>query len=109
MKISSLIAALTLDGVDRITISKFVKYHKANRWIWVWFQKYTFEAIGKGKQVGAKAVWERCRWEAPVKSGKSFKCNNNFPAYYARAFSLQHPRYSGFFKKRKIKGLRQAA
>lgn len=84
--------------------SAFEKYHAENPEIYAQFKRFTFEKINRGfTHCGAKAVIERIRWETSASGGDGFKINNNFPAYYARLFMKDFPKYEGFFRLRKSK------
>jgi len=69
------------------------------------FSKFTFEQIAKGfKHYSATGVFERIRWEtdkADSKGGSTFKLNNNYMPFYARAWMKMHPEHDGFFRTRK--------
>lgn len=91
---------------DTISQTEFEQYDAEHPEIWELFKKFTFELIQRGRRHGgAKAVWERLRWDAPVdRNGDEYKCNNNFTAAYARKFMRTFPGRRGFFKLRKAKG-----
>lgn len=85
--------------------SAFQRHHAESPEIYEWFCRFTLEKIHKGaKHVGAKAVWERLRFESPVREdGSPYKLNNNFTAFYARLFMQDHPQYAGIFETRTAK------
>jgi hypothetical protein len=97
--------SLIAQGVPADTVDVFLAHNEANPEIGLAFKKFAFEAIKKGKRIGAKAIMERVRWEAEVEGGKDWKCNNNFTAYYARLFVICFPQYSDFFEFRRVTGL----
>ena len=72
--------------------------------VWQLFVKFTKDRIDKGfTNYGAKAIFERIRWETDQASedGKNrFKMGNNFPAFYARRFMKIFPEHEGFFRLR---------
>jgi|SRR6185436_14141485 len=109
MKQQSVIDALTEEGVAQSTIHKFLDWHHDNPQVWHWFERFTLEAIDAGKQLGAKAIFERCRWEAEIKTTCAFKCNNNYAAYLGRVFMIKYPDFHRYFKTRTIRGLKVAA
>jgi len=81
-----------------------IKFHKANPLVWRMFERFTFEMVNTGrKHYSVNAVFERMRWEADLKSGpgNTFKLNNNYRAFYARAFHRRYPELDGFFRTRK--------
>lgn len=108
MTLATVRAALMADGVDDNTINLFFDNFLECPEVWQHFERITLDLIQRGKRAGAKAVWEKVRWEIAVEGGKDFKANNNFCSYYARAFELKHPQYRGFFEKRKVRGLQAA-
>jgi hypothetical protein len=79
-------------------------FHKKHPEIWKLFKQFTFEKIKVGfKNYGARNVIERIRWETdkPNKVGaNTFKINNNFHPFYARAFMNTYPEHKGFFRTR---------
>lgn len=82
-----------------------IAFNKANPEVWGMFSRFTFERIRMGfKNYSANAIFERIRWEtdqADDEGGSTFKMNNNYRAFYARAWMLKYPEYDGFFRLRK--------
>jgi len=81
-------------------------FHKENPEVMELFSKFTFELIERGfKHYSAQhGVFARIRWEtdkADSKGGSTFKVNNNYSAFYARAWMKMHPEHDGFFRTRK--------
>ncbi len=79
------------------------RFHKENPEVWKLFVHFTFQLINAGrKNGGAKAVWERLRWETSVNPDRAdeFKLNNNFTTYYARSFQAVYPQHEDFFRYR---------
>ena len=101
--------ALMSDGLDLDTVNLFIDYHKANPQIWHYFKHFAFQAIDKGKKVGAKGIFERLRWQVEIESNAEWKVNNNYAAYYARIFAIRFPAHKDFFEKRNVTGIRSAA
>lgn len=101
----SLIAA----GIPADTVDDFLSYHKENPQVWKEFERLTLQVAALGKRKGAKAIYERIRWDVEIEQDSEFKCNNNYAAYYARAFELKHPNLQGFFEFRTITGLKEVA
>lgn len=99
---------LQLQGVPERTVEEFIQHYAANPMIWRFFERFTLEAIIKGKTLGAKAIMERVRWEAEVEKGESWKCNNNFTAYFSRVFAMKYPEHAGYFEFREVNGLKAA-
>jgi len=84
--------------------SKVMEFHKQNPIVWRLFAQFAVEQASKGfKHYSAKGVFERIRWEtdqADADGRSTFKINNNFSAFYARAFMAKYPEYEGFFRLR---------
>ena len=69
------------------------------------FDKYALELAGRGyRHGGAKAVWERMRWDSPVGGDglASWKLPNSYCAHFARKFMQKYPQHVGFFRTRKL-------
>ena len=78
-------------------------FHQAHPKVWELFDRFTRDRISRGfEYYSAKAVWERIRWETEQAqtSEVEFKLNNNFPAFYARAWMKMNREYQGFFRTR---------
>lgn len=76
-------------------------FHLAHPKVWDLFDQFTRDRISRGfEHYSAKAIFERIRWETDqAKTGDGeFKLNNNFPAFYARAWMAKNPEYVGFFR-----------
>lgn len=79
----------------------FEQYQERNPKIYKEFIFYVNEMILAGqKKIGAKAVFERIRWESKIKRLDQYKVNNNFTADYARQFEKDFPYFEGIFEKR---------
>ena len=79
------------------------KFHDEHPEVWRLFVKFTFQKIGQSfKNFGARAVWERVRWETPMGAdGKTqFKVNDHYHTFYARRFMSMYPEHKGFFRLR---------
>lgn len=96
---------LWLSGVPKETVDAFIAAFQACPDVWRAFEALTFKVIKMGRRAGAKAIIERVRWDVEVENGEEWKVNNNWAPYYARVFEIKHPRFSGFFAKREIKGV----
>ena len=82
---------------------KVVRYHQEYPEVWDMFVKLTFELISRGfKHYSAQhGIFAKIRWESDLKYGEgNFKINNNYSAFYARAFMEKHPEHGGFFRLR---------
>jgi hypothetical protein len=75
------------------------RWHKENPHVYELFKKFTLQAIGRGhRKLSAWLIVNRIRWETSVEtSGGDFKISNDYIAYYARLFMVEHPEYNGFF------------
>lgn len=88
------------------TWAKFLDYHKANAWIWPEFERRALDLVNSGcRHIGAKCLMEVVRYFTTTRDNGGLKINNNFIAYFARAFEQKH-NCQGFFELREIKGLR---
>lgn len=79
------------------------EFHLEHPEVWERFQQLTLQIIARGfESYGSKTIWEVLRWEADVgdENPDRFKLNNNFTAFYARAFNLKYPEYGDFFRLR---------
>lgn len=84
----------------------FDRYHEENPWVYAEFKRLTFRLINTGRQnFSASAVVERIRWGVSIGDygPDDFKINNNYRAFYARLFHMEHPKHDGFFRTRKQK------
>ena len=82
-----------------------VAFHKQHPEVWNLFVQFTFQMINRGfKNYSAQhGVFARIRWEIDAGGDGSgeFKINNNYSAFYARAFMKKFPEHEGFFRTRK--------
>jgi hypothetical protein len=80
-----------------------INFNRENPDVWKLFSKFTFERIDRGfKNYSVNAIFERIRWEKDAGGDgvTSFKLNNNYRAFYARAFMRKYPEHDGFFRTR---------
>lgn len=88
----------------------FSVYDKENPRVYELFKQFAEEAHAAGRKVGAKAIYERIRWEIhvatkPEKGMPLLKLNNNYTAYYARKLLDENPaKWGDFFELRKCEG-----
>jgi len=78
-----------------------IEFTKDNPDVWRLFCDFTFDRINKGfKNYSANAIFERIRWEKDIGGDgvAQFKLNNNYRAFYARAFMRKYPEHNGFFR-----------
>ena len=78
------------------------RFHEENPEVYTLFKKFSFELISVGFQnYSSKSVFERIRWHTDVQTRNTkFKLNNNYTAYYARLFNVDHPQHNTFFRTR---------
>ena len=85
-------------------LAEVKKYHAEHPLVWKHFCGFTFELINRGfKHGSAYAVFERIRWETDQADSdgiSTFKANNNYRPFYARAFMKKFPEHKGFFRLR---------
>lgn len=72
--------------------------------IWQLFCELTIYAAKRSHngKVGAKAVFERMRWEYDIERGQAekFKLNNNYTRHFSLRFQQQHPELGAVFNNR---------
>tara|TARA_B100000575_G_scaffold51979_2_gene38725 strand:+ start:8510 stop:8899 length:390 start_codon:yes stop_codon:yes gene_type:complete len=86
--------------------AEFDRYHEENPKVYEAFKRLTFQLINAGREnFSASAVVERIRWGVSIGEygPDDFKINNNYRAFYARLFHMEHPKHDGFFRTRKQK------
>lgn len=89
---------------ERDITKAFMKFHAANRHIYVLFTRFAMQAVHSGRpHYSAASVFERMRWHMQIDtvSDDDLKLNNNYRAFYGRMFMHQYPQYEGFFRTRK--------
>lgn len=100
-------SALIAGKVPDKTADKFLDWHAKHPDVWRAFKKMTLALIDAGKKsYGAKAIMEVIRFNHDIQGGKEFKISNNYTAYYARIFAIQHPSHQNFFQFKAVKGLK---
>jgi hypothetical protein len=70
----------------------FLEFHAANPSVYNLFVSFAREAKNTGAgSVGAKAVWERLRWEVAtdIRYRGEFKLNNNYTRKWLENWSLR--------------------
>ena len=93
--------------------AQFVAFDAANPAVYREFKRFALQALqachakNTFAAVGAKAVWERMRWEITLDTsqvfGKDFKLNNDYVSRYARKLAAEDARFLAAFKFRKLK------
>jgi hypothetical protein len=72
----------------------------ANRFI-----RLAYRCHRRNVKMGAKAIWERMRWDFMLfqkASNEAYKLNNNYVAYMARFAMEREPSLRGFFELREV-------
>jgi len=85
---------------------RFFEFHNANPLVYALFQQYAIQAIDSGaKKIGAKAIYERLRWNLyfETKGDLKYKLNNDYVSRYARLFIHDFPEYSHKIETRTLK------
>jgi hypothetical protein len=84
---------------------QFEKFNEENPKVWEYFERFTLQAIHKGKnKISHWLIVNRIRWEIYIETtGDDFKINNNFIALYARLFVEKYPQHKTIFSLRKMK------
>lgn len=92
---------------DRKTLrDKWLAFHCRNQHVGDLFERFALEALRTPGRIGAKAIWERMRWEFRVKTDEpkgAPQLNNSFTSFYARWFLERHPEHEGRIETRKQK------
>ena len=80
-----------------------IEFNRKHPEVWRYFCWFTFGLIHKGfANYSVNAIFERIRWEIDAGGNgvTRFKLNNNYRAFYARAFMRKYPEHDGFFRTR---------
>ena len=93
--------------------AQFVAFDGANPRVFIEFKKLAEQMLsaqiakGKKPRIGARAVWERLRWEVEIDTvntyGDSFKMNDHMVSRYARKLAASDSRFATAFEFRKLK------
>lgn len=88
---------LTLD-------QRFADFHAKNPQVYRALLRLARQAAARGvTRLGAKALWERLRWEVAVETTESFPTlNNNYTSRYARLLARE-PGLEGLFEVRELR------
>jgi hypothetical protein len=91
---------------DETVQERFVRFHHQYPKVYDLFRSFALKLIQTGhKQIGARMIIERIRWEFATgsKDEMGFKINNDFIAHYARMFQNEYPVYKEFIETRAIR------
>lgn len=102
---------LDFDAADQAAIEStrpktrrelFEAFHADNPQVYEWVKEYTQNKVDAGfKRWGFEAIWNDIRWNQQCQtSGKPFKLNNNYKAFYVRKLINEFPHLEGFFEQR---------
>jgi hypothetical protein len=82
---------------------RFAQYHAANPHVYAELVRLAREAKAAGRQrVGAKELFEVCRWHLRLKArGDEYGLNNSMTSNYARLIQEQEPDLRGMFETRR--------
>lgn len=90
----------TLSRLD----ADFLAFHEAHPQVYAALVRLTREAVAAGRtKVGAKALWERLRWEFSLHTGETPNLNNSFTSRYARLIAEREPDLAGVFEFRELR------
>jgi hypothetical protein len=74
---------------------RFAAFHEQNPHVADALEALAAQWLARHSRVGMKALWERLRWEAGIRTdGQPYALNNNWPAFYARLLVQRHPEWS---------------
>jgi hypothetical protein len=82
------------------------EWHKANPAVWQYFEKFSLEAIQRGrKKISHWLIINRIRWEVSIlTTGEDFKISNDYIAFYARLWIALYPLHKDLFTIKKMIG-----
>ena len=96
--------AINFDNFETPADRRFREYHKQNPHVYGAFCRAALSLIAAGRDhYGAKAIFEKIRFDSIISGNDEFKINNNYVSRYSRMFERQHPEHAGFFRKRELK------
>lgn len=84
---------------------EFDEFDAANPEVWDLFRRFAFEAILAGRRrFSADAIMHRIRWFTQIETtGRPFKLNDHYSAFYARKFVRCFQKHAGLFELRRRK------
>lgn len=93
--------------------AQFIAFDQSNPHVFTIFKRFAIEALEavmrqNRKRIGAKMIWERCRWESEVTTleptGQPYVFNNDYVSRYARKLAAEDHRFYDCFQFRALKG-----
>lgn len=84
---------------------RFEAFHAVNPHVAAGLEQLAAEWLGAGhRKVGVKALVERLRWEAGIRtSGDDYRINNDFTAHYARLLIERRPEWADAIETRALR------
>ena len=91
------------------SIQLFREYHDERPEIYYHFKKYSMQMYqSRRNHYGAKGVMERIRWDYALRyPEEDFKISNSFISMYARLLMFERPEMEGFFRTKRVRGIRR--
>ena len=85
--------------------TKFLEFHRDNPHVYVQLVDCARQVKARGKtRYSIKGLFEVVRFREDTRTtGKPFKLNNNYTAYFARKIMEENPDLDGFFKLRETR------
>lgn len=94
---------LPLPALSRLDV-EFDTFHREHPHYYAALVRLAREAKDAGRtRIGAKALWERLRWELWLAHGTTPKCNNNLVSRYARLIAANEPDLAPLFEFRELR------
>ena len=86
-------------------VERFEAFHAANPHVAAGLEHLAAEWLGAGhRKVGVKALVERLRWEAGIRtSGDDYRINNDFTSHYARLLIERRPEWADAIETRALR------
>lgn len=83
---------------------EFNRFVERNPHVVTLFISFALRAQQRGQKIGAKAVWERLRWDLVVETDEvAPRLNNNYTSRMARLAMEREPRLDEFFETRELR------
>jgi hypothetical protein len=93
------------ENADQNAVERFLQYNEKNPHVYELFKKYSLEAKNAGrKRFSVWLIANRIRWYTNIETtGKDFKINNDYLAFYSRLLIAENPDLDGLFLMKKMK------
>jgi len=90
--------------IDENKRQEFLRYHRANKWIWEAYRDEAFKLGFEYKHFGSQQVFANIRANITAyKEDGQYKVNNNWSGYYARALIKAFPIMANYLEIRPLK------